>query len=360
MVKDQDRMNQETDVMPQLETIVAGRLDIGKEGPHQISSPLETNEQIAEYAERVGENIVSAEEPNCGVCMDGRGCRCLASDVTLSPETGESVLPDFKKPPVRMKLVGGTYDLATTTALLAGWSGLRDDTETYDDAWQQVSAFLKKEGIEDAIHTSDLSFDNPENTECGGFMKKELGMQKGAMVSFHSLESGEPSALDTAIAAYNGVDAAQLVQDSSVIGDESAEAVRRANRAIRERQKELVEKDVFGTFDPIAARDRMIEESPANVEYLYSDANHPTHNHKEPLLAVIDSEDETLTVDRDAMYEQDGFSPFVDNRNFRRRIARLMSGTDEEALRLLIAGDITTVDVSDELVAPGMPVVVYR
>jgi hypothetical protein len=345
-------------IVPKVDLIVVGRLGIGKEGEHQIKSSLKTDEQIEEYAGRLGDKFVEVEEAEakCAVCMDGRGCHCLASDVRTEPN-GELWLPDYKKPPVRLKVIGGLFDMATMMAVLGGWSGLRAGTNNYNDAREQVVGFLTQLGYRDGAHTSDVSFVNPNNTECGGWMKKKVAMEKGAATWEKAFDGGTPSALDEAIAAYNGVSAEQLVQHGHVIEHPQADAARRNYQMVRHAQAELAEHGFFDAFNPVALRNQMRQEVPDRLELLYSDPNHPTHNHKEPALLVVDGDNPRVTLDRDALYQADGAAPFVDNRNLRRQLSHIMGGSDEERLRLLIAGDVATVDPSDELVAPGMPVI---
>jgi hypothetical protein len=286
----------------------------------------------------------------------------LASDVTSN--NGVLQMPDYKKPPIRPEMAGGLFDMAAMMAFFGAWNGLKPGTTDYMSARSQVSRFLRDNGFKDGAHTADTCFDSTETTECGAWMKKKSGMITAVETIALSRSSGTDSIipLDQAVAAYSGMSPEQLVNgEKSDTGPAEDEAVRRliheSYLAIRQRQSELVDSDAFAAFNPVAIRDELKKTSPESLEVLFSDLNHPTHNHKEPALVIIDVEDPELTLDRDALYEIDGFAPFVDNRNLRRRIAEVMAQTSEEATRLLIAGDVATVDVSNELVAPGMPVI---
>lgn len=328
--------------MPQAELVVAGRLPIGKDGEHQISSPLETDEAVHEYAENVkGYHVkVGAAERKCAVCIDGRGCRCTAADVAA-----DGTMPEYKQAPIRPKMAGGLRDMATMMALLGKWHALGEAT-TYQEAYDIVGQFLADNGYSDAAHTSDVSFESSETTECGAWMKKTVAMQNGAAMWEALTGSSQAGALDSAVAAMNGTEA-------------DAFMTRRNYQLVRERQAELVASGIFGTFDPVKQRDALRRSIPEALEVLYSDPNHPTHKHEEPLFLI--NEVEGTTIDRDAMYQHYGAAPFVDDRWLRRELAGVMSGgSQEEYERLLLAGDVTTVDISHELIGRDFPVGVLR
>ncbi len=321
-------------MMPQVDVVVAGFLEIGHDGEHFIESSLKTEEAVEEYGHKVEQKVVRLSEENakCAVCMDGRGCHCLASDL-VDGQLPES--PD--KAPVRAEMAGGLYDMATSMALLANWSGL-GEVSTYADARKIVGDFLAAEGYEDGAHSSDVSYDSEETTECGAWMKKLKAMEKGA-------SDDRSTSIDAAVGAYQGLGVDTITSDPRY-------------SKIRQNQHSRVESGIFRTFDPITTRNEMIEEKPMSLELLRSDPNHPTHNHKEPALVINEVED--TSVDRDAIYAEDQAAPFVDDRWLRREIASVMGATEDEADLLLLAGDVVTVDVSDELVAPGMPVIVLK
>lgn len=328
-------------IMPEVELIIAGRLDIGSDGEHQIKSSLETDEQIAEYAHKVKNHLAMAEDTTSSVCIDGRGCRCLASEA-IEP------MPEYIKPPIRTKMEGGMVNAMTDSALLAKWSLFTaEELANYEKARAKVQLFLIEEGFEDAAHTADASLTSDKTTECGAWMKKSISMKAGSEIREKSFASNSPSALDLAVGAYNGLSSDDILND-------------KIYNELTSNQGDLVNAGTFDKFDPIKTRDEMKSSYPDKLEVLYSDPEHPTHNHKEPMLVIIDSENADLTIDRDAMYEIDGFAPFVDNRNKRRQLANFMGATEEEKQRILMAGDLATVDVGNQLFAPGMPVIVIK
>jgi hypothetical protein len=339
----------------------AGRLEIGKDGSGRIASSLINKEDVDRYVKKIKDHLVIADETNCAVCMDGRGCHCLASDVSI--ENGTLKMPHYRQPPIRLEMAGGLFDMAAMMALLSEWSGLREGTTDFLDARSQVAAFLEAKGYKDGAHTADTCFDSSDTTECGAWMKKQSGMKNAVDQIKQSRSSNKRAvnALDQAVGAYNGLSASQLVAgfdlDELSVMSKPQEKVHEAYLAIRQNQSTLVECGAFDSFDPVALRDEFKDRSPKELEVLFSDNGHPTHNHKEPALVIIDTQATYLTLDRDALYQADGFAPFVDNRNFRRHLSKIMAKTDDEAIRLLIAGDVATVDVSNELVAPGMPVI---
>lgn len=324
--------------MPQVQAVIAGRLTIGEDIEGRIKSPLETDEQINDYAESVKANVVKADRTNCAVCMDGRCAYCTAADLRQ-----DGSLPETKvTPEVLPEMAGGLYDMATTSALLAGWSGFGPEVDSYEKAYKVVSVFLDGEGFEDGGHTTNLSYLSEDNTECGAWMKKQKAMAKGAAAYQLSSASGIPSPLDGAVNGLNGyADPSEIMSNPSY-------------KAVRANQARLVESGFFGTFDPVAHLRDLMSRKPKNVELLISDPESPTHGHKEPALVV--NEIEGYTIDRDAM----GLPPFVDDRWLRRQVAHLMGTSAEEQERLLIAGDVVTADVSDELLAPGLPVIVLK
>lgn len=344
------RMQQEQVVEPQIEVAIAGKLSIGHEGPHQIkSSLLET--QTEGYLESVEPYIVEVEGDNLkrAVCMDGRQARCLASDVMpVTGVVGNSVsMPEQQKPPVRPKMAGGLYDMAAMMAVLADWSGVKS-ASNFNEAHGIVSDFLNKLGYKDAAHTSDQSFNSSETTECGAWMKKQKAMEKGARVSEEALrhQTVTPTPLDEAVAGINGYDEAR-----NLLSNQHYQNVRRT-------QRRLVNGGFFDRYDPIKRRNEMAANNASGLELLISDPTHLAHGHREPLFIV--NMRAGTTVDRDALNERDGFAPFVDDRWMRQELAQRMAVSHEEEVRLLFAGDVVTVDVSDELLAPGMPVAVIR
>lgn len=327
-------INQEKDWM-RVDAQFVGFLDIGSDDTGRIVSDITDQSEAETYLANIKQHVVKIEPQHqkSAVCIDGRGCRCTASQVAV-----DGTMPDYIKPPVKAKMAGGLYDMATMMALLGEWSGLGEFT-SYEQARIIVGNFLADNGYEDGGHTSDIAFASDYTTECGAWMNKEKAMHNGA-AAWNGADSS-PSLLDGTVATLWGENGEDFIQ-------------RRTYQLVRERQADLVKSGLFGTFDPVATRETMKKEAPEALEVLYSDAAHPSHNHKERMLVVVETEEHS--VDRDEMYQKDGAAPFVDDRWFRRRIAGLMASTDTEAERLLIAGDVATVDVSDTLVGRHFPV----
>ncbi len=321
--------------MVDVKVTIAGRLDLGKEGESQIKSPLETDEQINDYANEVKQNVVKAETSKCAVCMDGRCAKCTAADLENNelPQSNVEVK-------ILPKMAGGLYDMMTTSALLANWSGFGPEVDTYDKAYDIVAKFLDGEGYEDGGHSTDLSFQSDETTECAAWMKKKAAMEKGVKAYEQSSINGIANPLDGAVNGLNGFE-----NPDDIMGDSDY-------KAIRTRQAELVAENLFATFDPIRHLRELINKNAKGVELLESDAASPTHGHEE--LALVVTEEDESTVNRDAMDRR----PLVDDRWLRRRVAKLMSATPEEARRILMAGDVVTADVGDEILAPGFPVII--
>ncbi len=340
-------MQQNKEAESRAEIIQAGQLTIGAKGYDRIRSPFQNQEEVGLYVESIRPYIVEAEDAKSAVCMDGREALCLASDaMPVIGVGGNSLsLSEQSTPPIRPKMAGGLYDMATMMALLAGWSGLPSDVQNYDQAHEIVGQFLADHDYKDAAHTSDHAFQSTKTTECGAWMKKRQSMAKGAEVSKESLRQHSVSPLDEAVAGLNDFNPRNLVSNKHY-------------QIVRRQQQKLAESDFFGSYDPIASRNRMAKDNADGLEFLKSDPSHLTHGHREPLF-VVNMRIGT-TIDRDALNKRDGFAPFVDDRWMRQEIANKMSSNPEEAARLLLAGDVVTVDVSDELLAPGMPVAVIQ
>lgn len=320
--------------MPQVEVTFVGRLEIGKEGENRIKSPLETDEAVNEYVEDVKANVVKADSVKCAVCMDGRCAYCTAANIQP-----DGLLPAEKVEVRKLpKTGGGLYDMMTTSALLAGWSGFGSELDTYEKAYEVVAKVLDEAGYEDGGHTTNLSFNSDENMECGAWMKKHQGMEKGMIAYEESSKLGKANALDAAVNGFNG-----FPDPNDIMANDSYQTIR-AN------QKKLVASGIFRDFDPIQHLRNLMAKNPNGVELLESDHNSPTHGHKEYVFVI--NEVEGTTIDRDAMENR----PFVDDRWIRRATAKILAATSEEEERLLMAGDVVSVDVGDELVAPGLPV----
>lgn len=291
-----------------------GDLGLGSEGG--IKSPLETDEQVHEYAQKYAQCLAaSSADPSRVACIDGR--------VGEGFEDGSAYQP-------LDRAAGGTFadyvmakaSRADITKVVVGESLLDETDEIESAVGQQVGTAGK------CSHGKG----------CGACNRAVEHMQVAA---------GSP-VMSATEALMNQPDINRLTGISF-----NAEIAEEVSDGFRELAQELENR----SWDGAAYTNRAVEQNPRGVERLAGESTQPHHGHKEAAIEIV--VDANAVPDERLMKElglEDGFGLTLGRMG---RVANTLAGQKgaRGMTAALTAGVAWNVAVGSNLCHPNMPIV---
>ena len=292
-------------MLPEKVAVFKGRLLIGEDGQGRIRSGLDTDEQLTHFGEVLAEHKRTLTHPNTADCMDDRPTIRLA-DGTIDLAALANRITN--------QLPGG-LTLAVTKAGVAANAAFVRDAKNFKSAYDIADRLLEEMGYQDGGHEG-----------CGASKFVEVSVAKPV-----NNEILLPTI--TAISAVNDPDSKMALQIQS-------NKQRRLNEAF------------YSGWDPAWHQDRLTQKVPQNFSYLKT-ADDAVHGHYANGISLIS--EHGMGFAKNAFYENTGQMAFAITTGFIEELAGKLSGTEEEKASLIIAFADDIINVSDKLIATGMP-----
>ncbi|MDB5186241.1 MAG: hypothetical protein JWL85_764 [Candidatus Saccharibacteria bacterium] len=305
------------------------------EGRGNIESPIKDQETLDEWNEAVQACVERVTKKNTACCGDGRCALCTAATAIENSSflSGDQIDEDME---LSYQIFGGHYTGATYAAVLADLAIVRDDAR-FQDAFNTMAGQLESMGDEDSGHTTNLSFDNPDKTECG--------FEEGFAIALANTVEDEQLlgfVLDT-VAALNGAASFDTFseQDKQYLGQIVATAKARLNQK------------TYFNHDAVAHRDSLKQKYGGKNLSILKSAHDARHGHYEGMLAVVRNLEKTVNQQKLA---RQGKQAFVYHQAFAYRTADKLTGSVQENRKMELAYDFESVVIGMKLFARGMPV----
>lgn len=280
-------------------------LAIGKEGADRIYSAL-TEEQKPEYSQQLGQHIVDeVTNPMTVVCMEDR------PDVDFADGTTD---PAALRERAYFQWPGGLY-LATTKAAVAANAAYLRDATSFKDAYLLTAQVLGAMGYEDGGHAG-----------CGASGKVKASVEV-------------PVARELALPTIGAI--IEVNQSRTDLFDKNA-----ANK-----QRKL-EDGFFDGWTQAWHEEYLEKNVPHNYSHIKTEAD-AVHGHKAKSLLVVTEKGKAFA--KNAFYQDTNDMSFGVTPPAVIEIAHKLGGTPEEREALVVGFMTDLLDVSDKLIAPGMP-----
>lgn len=280
-------------------------LEIGKPGEDRITSHIDQPEQRQEFAHNLSTHTAEITNPKTVVCMEDR------------PDVG---FADGKNDPAELReqafyqWPGGLVLAATKAGVAANAAFLRDAT-TMQQAYELTFGVLTGMGYEDGGHAG-----------CGASGKVEA-----------SIVTPVPReiALPTLGALTEMTDAHVALFDRNAAHKQA-----------------LLDKGFYSGWTQAWHESFLQEHAPQNFSFLRTEHN-PVHGHAADGVFILGQLERGFA--KNAFFEDTGQMSFAVTPPKVMELAQKLGGTDEERQALLVAFCTDLLDVSAQLVAPGMP-----
>lgn len=285
------------------------RLEIGKDQEGRIKSQLDSQEQIDHFAEILTEHKQPVTISNTADCMDDRPTISLADGTTDQGQLAERVT---------YQLPGG-LGLAIAKAAVAANAAFVRDAHDFKSAYILTSDLLKSLDYEDGGHEKCGASANVENSIASTVAEPILIPTVGAVVR---------------------------LDDSNL--DLFAK--------IQRNKHQKLEQGFYGSWDSGWHEDFLSQRYPQNFSKLKT-ASDVVHGHYAQGAFII--EESGMGFAKNAFYNDTSEMAFgitSPNSKFIIELVNILSGIPEERVALLLALPDDLVNVSDKLLAPGMPV----
>ncbi len=293
-------------MLPEKVAVFKGRLEIGQHGEDRITSHLDNHEQLSHFGEQVSEHIRPLTIINTADCMDDRRTLHLADGTSDSHVLRERIVPQW----------AGGLVLATTKAAVAANAAFLRDAKSMQQAYETTFQLLEELGFMDGGHEV-----------CGASAK---------VVESVAQPVPENILLPT-------IDTILTINESR----------HKSFNDIQQNKMRRLANGFYSSWDPAWHQDFLSQKVPQNFSYLET-ANDAVHGHYAQGVVLVSEQGQGFA--KNAFIEDTGNLAFAATPSITKDVSIVISSSAEERQRIQVAFIDDLINVSDKLVAPGMPV----